>query len=558
MEKNKLNRNDIEVLLSKLNESLQLEKFSKAELVCKQILDLDAGNILVHEILGDLYLRSMNVKDATEIFKRSIELNSNQANIFYKLGICYATIDQHKEALGFYEKAIELREGFYEAIYNAANSLFDLKEFQRCIDFFNKFIKLNPTFPDAYLNKGLAYVELLLPKEAITSFNEAIKINPKYAEAYNNRGNALRDLKLFNEALESFNEAIKISPNYIDAISNRGVIYRLIKRDDLAISDFNSANTREALFNLSLIHLSNLNFKEGWPLYKHRTVINDIEFDEIEDGCLINATSILIYAEQGVGDQVLFLSALNYLEPFHKKISVFLDSRLIPLFERSFRNIKFISELEKINKATYEKIYLSGDVLSHFINGVETLKINKPFLISNLNETIKIREKLKNTKKIICGISWVSQNNRIGEYKSINLQCLSKILKMPNLIFVNLQYGNIKDELKNVKENLKIDIIDYDSIDNTKDIDMLASLVDACDIVLTISNFTAHLSGALGKKTFLMLPYNSGKLWYWHSNSGVSYWYPSIKIFQQKKFDRWESMIEEVYNELAEFLSFKP
>jgi hypothetical protein len=128
---------------------------------------------------------------------------------------------------------------------------------------------------------------------------------------------------------------------------------------------------------------------------------------------------------------------------------------------------------------------------------------------------------------------------------------------MPNLIFVNLQYGNIKDELKKVKENLKIDIIDYDSIDNTKDIDMLASLVDACDIVLTISNFTAHLSGALGKKTFLMLPYNSGKLWYWHSNSGVSYWYPSIKIFQQKKFDHWEGLIEEVYNELTEFLSCK-
>ena len=78
----------------------------------------------------------------------------------------------------------------------------------------------------------------------------------------------------------------------------------------------------------------------------------------------------------------------------------------------------------------------------------------------------------------------------------------------------------------------------------------MTALIDACDFVLSVSNTTVHLSGAIGKKTYLMLPKGKGKLWYWSKDGQQSYWYKSVKIFEQNKIGHWEPVINTVYNEI--------
>ena len=166
-------------------------------------------------------------------------------------------------------------------------------------------------------------------------------------------------------------------------------------------------------------------------------------------------------------------------------------------------------------------------------------------MISDKNLTNKLKSKLPKNK-IICGISWSSKNISLGENKSINLKKLKKILLLPNIAFVDLQYGDTKEEKENILSKYGIEILTIEEIDNYNDIFGLASLISCCDYVLTISNTTAHLSGSLGVRTMLMLPKGKGNLWYWSSDNFQSLWYQSIDIYRQLISSSWDEVINKI------------
>ena len=80
----------------------------------------------------------------------------------------------------------------------------------------------------------------------------------------------------------------------------------------------------------------------------------------------------------------------------------------------------------------------------------------------------------------------------------------------------------------------------------------MASLIDACDFIVTISNVTAHIAGALGKKVFLMVPYEKGRIWYWHDGLKTSLWYPTVEIFTQNEIGDWSVPINEIKEKIVE------
>lgn len=140
-----------------------------------------------------------------------------------------------------------------------------------------------------------------------------------------------------------------------------------------------------------------------------------------------------------------------------------------------------------------------------------------------------------------CGVSWSSKRKGLGKNKSISLEQMLVPLASDRLHFVNLQYGDTAAERQALQEKHGIDVQNVDSIDNFNDLDGLAALIEACDVILTTSNTTAHLAGALGKETLLLLPVGRSKHWYWQaSQDGKSLWYPSIRLFSQEQPDAWQ------------------
>ena len=152
----------------------------------------------------------------------------------------------------------------------------------------------------------------------------------------------------------------------------------------------------------------------------------------------------------------------------------------------------------------------------------------------------------------MCGISWMSKNIVLGKVKSLSLIELLPILSIPSVAFINLQYGDTTEELGNILNQYGIEIHTINDIDNFNDLDGLAALINACDFIITSSNVTAHIAGALNKETYLLIPYEDGKIWYWGESENKSLWYPSIEIYRCDINNFWSTPIQKITAKLKD------
>jgi ADP-heptose:LPS heptosyltransferase len=162
----------------------------------------------------------------------------------------------------------------------------------------------------------------------------------------------------------------------------------------------------------------------------------------------------------------------------------------------------------------------------------------------NKTESIKAQLMHEYGKKII-GISWkTASSTRSSLSRNIYLAKLVRALVNSNTQLLCLQYGDISDEIEALKRDFGIEVIQFSDVDNKNDIDGLAALMAACDTVITIDNSTAHLSGALGLKTKLMLPYTAN--WRWGLSGNSSYWYDAVQLYRQSKINNWDSVLAQI------------
>ena len=361
----------------------------------------------------------------------------------------------------------------------------------------------------------------------MADYNLAIQHKSIYVDPYSNKATLYKDLGLIKESIHEYHKALNLDKNHIDAN-----------------------------YNLGLAYLANKEFTRGWPYYEKRLLtnkykVNNLNFDDkkyLKNLDIVNK-KILVSHEQGVGDFIFFARMLKELERNGNQIICLIDKRLKDLFNRSLPSIMFLNKEDVIDNINYD-YFIPMASLGFILN--YSYKKEIPYLLSDKTKIHEIKEDLQGKEfKYLCGISWRSANLEIGADKSMRLIDLLPIFQsLTNVIFINLQYGETQEEIDSIKKVHDVDIKSVKEIDNFNDIDGLTSLVDMCDFVITTSNVSAHISGALGKMTHLILPYASGKIWYWHEGQGKSLWYPSIEMYSQTDFNNWESPILKVTEEL--------
>jgi hypothetical protein len=180
-------------------------------------------------------------------------------------------------------------------------------------------------------------------------------------------------------------------------------------------------------------------------------------------------------------------------------------------------------------------------------SSIESFKgVHFPYLLPKLPQPYDLRLNKSTESNIYCGLSWKSTRPKFGINKSIPILSLAPLLKIKGINFVNLQYGDVGDDIFMAGDKLGSYIQVIDDLNFYDDIDSLICILEACNIVVTASNSTAHLAGALGKETLLLLPYGNSRFWYWHDVENISLWYPSIKIFKQEDEGDWVKPIQAV------------
>jgi len=468
------------------------------------------------------YIHSNNYQSAILLLRQILRVKPRHVQVLRMMAVAYAQQNLNAEALEFINEAIDL---------DSRNGI-------------------------AYSNKGNILHNLGRNLEAVDAYHRAIQLAPDYAEAYGNLGNVQQNLNDFNGALKSYQIAIAKDQLNPDFFCNLGNCFSAINRDYESHHAYIKAielqpNHADAHYFLGQLKLRNMDFSGGW-------VGNEWRWRSRGFNSLALKTSkniwhgknlsgpLYIWAEQGIGDQVLYASMLNEVCSLAPLLTVSLDAKLISVFHRSFPQCNFVDKMQLQAEERYESQIPIGSIGQFFRRNIEDFKRSpQKYLLANDCLVKKLKQSSLFSQKITCGISWKSNNPTVGSKKSLSLHGLSSLLGLNEVNFINLQYGDTQVEVRAAKDALDVHLENVPDIDLFDDIEGLLAVIEACDIVVTTSNSTAHFSGAIGKETLLLLPYSAGKFWYWHDLDGKSLWYPSIKVFRQKKQGDWSQPIIE-------------
>ena len=405
----------------------------------------------------------------------------------------------------------------------------ELNEFALAEKKFKEFLVLDQNDPEIFNNLGILFHRQSQYQKSLTNFTKAISLDKNYFNAFNNLGCLFRDYGLFNDAIKTF-------------------------RDGLAI---NSENV-ELHQNLSHCLLITRQFGTGSLEYNWRWTINQI----IEKNSLLNSKKmwdgkdynirLLLWREQGLGDEIFFLNFLRNLRKKIKEIKVIIDRRLKNIYEESFPEITFYVEQKNLLKADFDYHLPIGNLIEVLHHREDFLSYkNTPYLLSNKHKVNSFREELPKEKKII-GIAWKTLN-KAGtlDSKSIDISIFGKLLKDKNCVIVPLQYGDVQSELGILRDRYGLEIFEFPKVNRWSDIDGLAALIDSCHLVISSSNSIVHLAGALKKPTKAFLPLVPS--FWWSDDGKENAWYESVQLYRQKELESWSEPYYDIKNDIEIF-----
>jgi len=529
----------------------------------------------------------------------ALNINSSIPEAWFNLGIAYRGLLLPHKAIEAQRKALLLSKKSSSAQNDISLELLELGDIQYAIRGFKKSIAINPRNSAAHANLGKAYLQDSKIEYALHAIKQAYRINPEsdaigaalgsvlreagkineaeellraIAEKRNcdemiffNLGNLLQSKGEHEDAIKQYKKSLNIDPAHVKTLVNMASSLKQLGYRKEATNLLEQAlkidpQHPEANHNLALTKLSQGDFGLAVSeAYEYRFRLNaPISIQPAPtlrrwSGESLDARRILVRAEQGIGDEVLYSRFLESLSKEHghsAKISASADKRLHEIFVASFPGINFIDRNSKIDCNSYDLEIPLASLPMIFLKDVNDLKMHPPHLIlpSHTENPAPKKNQTKTNEPKVCGISWKSSNKEIGKAKSLALETFVPILCRKNIEFVNLQYGETLKEIEKLKKETGLAIVDKKNIDKKNDIRKLLILIDSCDFVITTSNATAHFAGALNKETYLLVPENNGKLWYWHhrSTNNHSLWYPSVKIFDQSPGGSWSEAIEKI------------
>jgi len=554
--------------------ALQAKKYEVAVELITQATKVDPKQSSFFNNLGIALIKQRKLEEAVQACQQAIKLQPDDAETHYNLGIALQKQERLEQALTAYQEAIKMQPDNAEIYNNLGVILWKQGKLEESIRAYQKAIEIQPDFAGHYSNLGNVLQKQGKLEESIQSYQKAIEIQPDYAEPYNNLGNALREQGKLEESIQSYQKAIGIQPDYAEPHNNLGNALREQGKLEESIQSYQKAigiqpDYAEPHNNLGQTLLLKGNLNQGWKEYEWRWQCKDFYletryFPQVWwDGSDLNGKLILVWAEQGVGDQIMFASMFDDLLRTKANIITDCDIRLIPLFERAFPKIQFcprenppVQQLFDIDIDYQIPIGSLGRWLRSRQNDFKIK--NQSYLKACPEKTSKLKTKYKKLAddKLLIGISWKSSNQNFGKAKSTPLEYWTSILSKQDCFFINLQYGDVRQEIEEYTSNKSnISIYLDDEIDPLKNLDDFAAQVSTLDLVISTSNATVHMAGALGKKVWNLLRYMPS--WRWMLNRQDTPWYPSMRLLRQNKIRNWLGVFEEVEQSLDQYIIMK-
>jgi tetratricopeptide (TPR) repeat protein len=527
----------------------------------RQAVALRRGWGVAHFNLANALHENDQNEEAIGQYEQAIRLIPNPSDVHVNLGIALQALGRQADAVDQFKLALARKPDDAVVHYNLGNALRELEKLDGAVEHYSRALRSKPDYVEAYVNLGTTLFLLGRTDEAKHCFEQALAIEPGESEAHLGLARVFNMLDRYDDAIEQFKMAAAIEPNSANAYANMAGALRALDRNEEAMRAFERAleidpRSEIGLLGAMSLSLSLGDFSSGWAYverYRDAGLIKGGPKNLPQprwDGRPVLGT-LLLWGDQGLGDQVLYASMVEEIRDRASRVVLHVEPRLVPLFARSFPQVEVIgpSGLADVGMINAQEP-LSGVGRLLRPDWASFPNCERGYLVADRERAARLRERLKGDDSFVVGISWRSTNPKVGREKSIVLHDFEPLLRMQGVRFVDLQYGDTRVERESVVRELGIEVLHVDEIDNTNDIDGLASLIEACDAVVSVSNTNAHIAGALGKPTIVLVREKHGRIWYWFGDRDDSPWYPRVRVLSQERGQAWADLVRAVPAEL--------
>ena len=423
------------------------------------------------------------------------------------------------EALSYYDKVLIKFPDNDIILLNCGLTLFKLSKYNKAIKYYKKSYKASNN-SDILINIADAYMQLNKFKKAIKFYTLALNIQPNNQFALTNIGLANKRLGKYKKSLKFYNKALICDPENPDIHWNIGHLLLLKGDYKKGLGEF------EYRLLLPFSNLKELLLKYSFPLWQ---------------GESLNGKNLLIHPEQGFGDNIQLIRYVEILHNMDIKVFAF----VLKEQKKLFSSIKHLTIIDKSNINLLKNIdyfILSMSLPYLCQTTINTIPNKVPYLFSKENNKLYL-DLIKTNNRFKVGVAWQGdKSNTLASNRSIPISLFEELFKCENIDFYSIQIGEDIKHLQKKYTNL-IDCAPY-----IKDFNDTALIMKKLDLVITIDSAIAHLSGALGVKSWiLIIKYGD---WRWLLNRHDSPWYPTAELFRQKKDGDWKTVIKMVSKKL--------
>ncbi|MFN9834416.1 MAG: tetratricopeptide repeat protein [Phenylobacterium sp.] len=527
----------------------QQGRLADAARLYEQILAAEPSNFDALHLLGLTAHQSGDHERAVELISAALRIDQTQPDACSNIGLALQALGRFSEALAFTDVAISLRPKSSSGHSNRGNILRDMKRLPEALASLDRAVALDPSDAIALNNRGNVLLDLGRLEEALAGFDRAIALRSGLVDAHLNRGNALAKLHRLEEALECIDGVLAIEPQRAAAHANRGAVLQELRRLDEAIAAYDRAvelkpDFAGAKFNKALALLLDGRFDEGWPLYECRVVQGMLSLPKPAwlGGKEIRGRTVLLHSEQGLGDTLQFCRYAALVKDMQARVILRVPAPLVGLVSTLQGVDAVVSESDALPEFDEHCPLLSLPLA--FRTRLDTIPAPSPYLSSRADRRAVWSRRLGETRSLRVGLAWSGAwSTSSGFNRSIPLaELLRRLPAGPT--YVCLQ-----------KDVRAIDQAALDSSgirvfrDEVRDFEDTAALCDLVDLVISIDTSIAHLAGALGRPTWVLL--SKVPDWRWMLDRPDSPWYLTARLYRQSVMGRWDSVLEQVAENLT-------
>ncbi len=535
----------------------RLERLDEALSDYERALVLNPANVSALSNRGAVLLLQRRFEDAIANYDRALTISDRPA-LHYNRGLACLSLGRHAEALTEFDRTLALDAIHAAATHQRGVALVKLSRHQNALAAFDRALSLQPTNAALLHDRACTLLHLDRANDALAAFDAALAAQPNFAEARTNRAAALLHLRHTDDAFGSFAKALEDDPRHAPAYYSRARAFHEMNRLPDAIADYERflelrPDDAAARFDLSVAQLCLGDYATGWQNYELRwTMPNGRPHQRGFSQPLwrgqfdLRGRTLLLHAEQGIGDTIQCLRFIPMLRERGAKIVLEIPVPLRPLVQ-AFPEVSAVT--------AYGEALPSFDCHCPLLTlplalgiSVETIPAEKPYLAAGPAYIARWTKTLKDVERPRVGLVWAGSGTNTRDLtRSIPLATLGPVLARSEFSFVSLQ----KDLRTGDREALTATGIHHIG-DQLGDFADTAAALSLIDLVISVDTAVAHLAGALGKPTWILLPFAPD--WRWMLERNDSPWYPTARLFRQRRVGDWESVVTDVASALARLL----